>query len=161
MERPVLILMEKMMEIVFKMPRAAVTAILALAVLVTACGGSPAATNTAPAPTTAPTVQAPAPNAVIQVRDLSTEFKTDPKGAEAKYKGKEIVIEGTVKDTKLQFGAPTVFLRESEDLPGIRCFFYDASTDTKDLKEGQKIKVKGTIDNGDNVTITASKCSLA
>jgi hypothetical protein len=145
------------MNSLFKLPRAMVIGVFALIMFTSACSSPAAApTNTAAAPTAAP-----ASDAVIQLSDLSEEFKADPKGAEAKYKGKALVIEGTVKDTKPQFSTPTVFLRESEDLPGIRCFFDDASTATKDLKEGQKIKVKATIANGDNVTITGQACSLA
>jgi hypothetical protein len=129
---------------------------------VTAVGTAPTSimpTIASPAPATSAATEA-ASSDVIDAKVLAQAYVTDAKAADAIYKGKTLTVRGVVSNIKMQFGAPTILLRETENETGVGCWFPEGSTDTETMTVGQTVTVKGTLNQGDATLVTMQNCAV-
>ncbi len=99
----------------------------------------------------------PTPDFTLGAVDLAKEYETDAMAADLKYKGKWLLLEGTVSDITLGHpGEVTVFLEGFNKDPqksilghSARCLVHnDDKAKSLDLTKGQKVKFKGECNGG-------------
>lgn len=89
---------------------------------------------------------------------LIKEFSTDEATASKKYVDKVLLVDGKVSEVNLT--SATVFLESTDPLTGVTCSFYrDESLQLKDLKVGDRVKVKGKC-TGKLSDVVLNNCSL-
>jgi hypothetical protein len=82
----------------------------------------------------------------IAAEDLFDEYQKDKNAADGKYKGKTIVVRGTVDTTKVGTGNPYITLKTSSLILRVQCIFSGRDSDTvSGLEKGQTVRVKGTV----------------
>ena len=99
----------------------------------------------------------PPPDFTLGAVDLAKEYETDAKAADLKYKGKWLLLEGTVSDITLGFADEvTVILEGFNKDPqksilghSARCLVHkDERAKAINLTKGQKVKFKGECNGG-------------
>jgi hypothetical protein len=95
--------------------------------------------------------------AVIQAKDLLTEFSADASKANAKYlsddgNSKVIVVIGKVRSIAMnQRNEKVVLLKDASSKAGVSCTFTQTtSKEVEDIQVGDTIKVKGAIAAGNS-----------
>ena len=80
----------------------------------------------------------------ISSEELVSSFMVDERSANSMYRGKVIEVEGIVKDVTFLNNRNTVFLYGDNKYSSVICdMFPNQESEIKDLKKGQKIKIKG------------------
>lgn len=82
---------------------------------------------------------------LVSSKALANDFKENPQLGNRKYRGKVLLVEGTIaeyyRNKKQEI---SVVLREKNQTVGVKCNLIRSSKQiTKPLKYGQKIKIKG------------------
>jgi len=81
----------------------------------------------------------------ISAKVLSKDYKANPQAGNRKYRGKVLLVEGTINEyyrNKKQ--EISIILRDKNQPTGVKCNLIRSSKQiTKPLKYGQKIKIKG------------------
>jgi len=87
------------------------------------------------------------PEITVKASVLSAEYQENEVAADLKYKGKVLLVTGTVDDIGKDItDSIYVSLSDGEEysLSGVQCFFADSQTSVAaDLKKGQNISIKG------------------
>ncbi len=111
----------------------------------------------------------------ISVSDLVTEFLHDAPGSNIKYlsddgDGKIIIVTGDVESSSVDLNNQTVILLKNKgDSAGVSCTFTaETNNQAANLKEGQKVSIKGVIragaaydsDLGFYEDVILEKCSI-
>lgn len=82
----------------------------------------------------------------IAAEDLFDEFQKDKDAAESKYKGKVIVVRGTVDTTKTEGTSPYITMKTSSLILRVQCIFPKSETSAvSGLSKGQTIRVRGKV----------------
>jgi hypothetical protein len=105
----------------------------------------------------------PDPAMAVTASQLAQDYAKDAKAADQKYKGKYLIVEGTIAEVTAN--KPDALLRRNIILEGDKPLVIDASLPTADprpvakLAKGQKVKVKGECQGlmGDKVTLLYTK----
>jgi hypothetical protein len=96
----------------------------------------------------------------VNAKELYDEYKANEVAADQKYKGKVVIVAGTVKDIRKDLmDRPYILIGESE-LLGIRCTFVSKdSSPIAHLQKGQRVSVKGKV-SGKVMDVMLKECSL-
>lgn len=111
---------------------AAPVAVTATSAAAPTAGPRPTATPEPPVPTTA----------IIEA------YEADQAAADARYKGKTLIMVGKVTNINDVFGTLALLLRDSADDIGLQCYLTD-SADAQKVAAGQTITIEGTITGGE------------
>ncbi len=95
----------------------------------------------------------------LEAKALVESFEMHEDSANLRYLDKIVLVEGKVTTISEKEEVTTVYLKEDEDLTGVLCSFNPGSIDTKSLKVGDKIKVKG-ICSGYLLDVVLNRCSV-
>lgn len=93
---------------------------------------------------------APVKPVTVSAYDLMAAYKANGVAADEKYKGKTLIIEGTVESIdKDIMDTPYVALRGSSDeysMESVQCMFEEDASKLGSLKKGQKVRIQGQVD---------------
>lgn len=82
----------------------------------------------------------------IAAEDLFDEFQKDKNAAESKYKGKTIVVRGTVDTSKTDSTNPYITMKTSSMILRVQCIFPKSDTSTvSGLTKDQTVRVRGKV----------------
>lgn len=112
-----------------------------VAVTATSVAASAAAPTAGPRPTATPEPPVPT-TAIIEA------YEADQAAADARYKGKTLIMVGKVTNINDVFGTLALLLRDSADDIGLQCYLTD-SADAQKVAVGQTITIEGTITGGE------------
>jgi hypothetical protein len=88
----------------------------------------------------------PAAPGEISAEDLFAEYQQDKDAADRKYKGKVIVVSGTVDTIKAETGNPYITMKTSSLILRVQCIFKSAdSSAVGGLTKGQTVHVRGKV----------------
>lgn len=96
---------------------------------------------------------------------LCSEYESNEVAADAKYKGKTVLLTGAIRDIRksLRDKKPYIVIGGSGFLEGVQCFFVQESSVAR-LSKGQQVKVKGTVQGKAEANslfyIVVDNCSL-
>ena len=120
-------------------------ALLVLVFVVLGCGrmrkssSSPSNQGSSPA-------SRPAAPGEIAAEDLFNEYQQDKDAAESKYKGKTIVVRGTVDTMKSETGNPYITMKTSSLILRVQCIFPKSEASAVSaLTKGQSVRVRGRV----------------
>jgi hypothetical protein len=83
--------------------------------------------------------------AKISAEDLYKSFQSNEVAAADRYKGKTLIVSGTLGNMGEAMGSTYVFLVDDHQTPMVECFFPDEQKDSLSrLKKGQTMSIKGT-----------------
>lgn len=99
---------------------------------------------------------------ILSASEFYKEYSNDEAASNAKYLEKVIAVEGVVFEIQLENeDEPTIALSTAEADITVRCGFKkELLEDVKNLKVGDKIKIKGKCDGMDMFGIVMTQCSL-
>lgn len=80
----------------------------------------------------------------IRSTEIIKAFDEDVKAANAKYKGKTILVSGKITNINDVVGVKALFLRDSEKEPGLQTYLED-NDDAKKVKVGDEVIVRGKV----------------
>jgi RecJ-like exonuclease len=81
----------------------------------------------------------------ISAEDLYKAYESNEVAAADLYKGKTLIVSGTLGNIGEAMGSRYVFLVDDHQSPVVECFFADDQKDSLSrLKKGQTVSVKGT-----------------
>jgi len=96
----------------------------------------------------------------VSADTLFSTYRANEVAADSKYKGKAVIVDGTVQDIAKDFlGSPYVIIGSSGVLSGVQCMFPKSDTSLGRLSKGQRITVRGEV-NGKMVNVLLHNCSL-
>lgn len=87
----------------------------------------------------------------IRSTELIDAFKKDKDAANAKYKGKTILISGKITNINDVFGTKALNLRDSEGVMGLQTYL-ENNDDVKKVKVGDEVIVRGKV-RGDGTDV--------
>lgn len=87
----------------------------------------------------------------IRSTELIEIFRSDKNAANAKYKGKTILISGKITNINDVFGTMALNLRDSENAIGLQCYLAD-NDDVKKVAVGQEVVIRGKV-RGDGTDV--------
>lgn len=90
---------------------------------------------------------------------LVQNFEANEDSANARYLNKIISISGNVDNVKENDDNITVYLKNPDDLSGVRCSFDKTAIDPVSVKPGDKVKIKG-ICSGYLLDVVLNKCAI-
>ena len=98
-----------------------------------------------------------APDYILSADQLYQEYENNEVAADNKYKGKIVLISGTIQDIGKDF--MSAYIRIGSDLYlGVRCSFSEEASVAR-LSKGQRVRVKGEV-SGKGVNVLVKNCSL-
>lgn len=93
-----------------------------------------------------PTSSAPVSADEIAAEDLFAEYQKDKDAADSKYKGKTIVVRGTVDTSKVDSTNPYITMKTSSTILRVQCIFPKSdSSAVSGLSKGQSVRVRGKV----------------
>jgi hypothetical protein len=120
-------------------------ALALLVIVVLGCGRS-RKTSTANSNQNSPASSAPMSADEISAEDLFAEYQKDKDAADNKYKGKVIVVRGTVDTSKVDSTNPYITLKTSSLILRVQCIFSKSDSSTvSGLTKGQTVRVRGKV----------------
>lgn len=87
----------------------------------------------------------------VRSTELVDAFKKDKDAANAKYKGKTILISGKITNINDVFGTKALNLRDSESAMGLQTYL-ENNDDVKKVKVGDEVIVRGKV-RGDGTDV--------
>lgn len=87
----------------------------------------------------------------VRSTELIDAFKKDKDAANAKYKGKTILISGKITNINDVFGVKALNLRDSESVMGLQTYL-ENNNDVDKVKVGDEVTVRGKV-RGDNTDV--------
>ena len=82
----------------------------------------------------------------IAAEDLFAEYQQDKEAADSKYRGKVIVVRGTVDTTKTEGTSPYITMKTSSLILRVQCIFPKSDTSAvSGLTKGQTVRVRGKV----------------
>ncbi len=102
-----------------------------------------------------------APDYVISANRLYQEYEYNEVSANYKYKGKIVLVSGTMQDIGNDlFGDPYIVIGGSGFLDGVQCSFNKSETlSIARLFKGQNVRIKGEV-SGKLGNVQVKNCSL-
>jgi hypothetical protein len=97
---------------------------------------------------------------ILQINsiDLISVYLTNEVDADAKYKGRQAQIEGTIESINIILGQTSISLSGS-DFNFVICYLKDKN-DASGLSKGQNIKIEGIIDGYGIGSVTVNNCKV-
>ena len=95
----------------------------------------------------------------ITSKALMKEYRDDQAAADAKYKGKTMLVTGRVDVIGKVFGTPYLLLRDNGNESGFQCYFDHQKEDPTKVKVGDQVTLRARIRGGN--TDIGDDCSLA
>ena len=97
----------------------------------------------------------------VSATQLYADYEANEIAADQKYKGKVLVVSGTIGDIAKDIADDIYVTLKGDDVIGdVQCFFSEAHTSTAaQLQKGQKITVKGKCD-GKMMNVILRGCSV-
>ena len=99
-------------------------------------------------PLRASTTASVVPQLPVPTTAIIEAYEADQAAADARYKGKTLIMVGKVTNINDVFGTLALLLRDSADDIGLQCYLTD-SADAQKVAVGQTITVEGTITGGE------------
>jgi len=105
--------------------------------------------------------EATQPAIQVSATQLYADYEANEIAADQKYKGKVLVVSGTIGDIAKDIADDIYVTLKGDDVIGdVQCFFSEAHTSTAaQLQKGQKITVKGKCD-GKMMNVILRGCSV-
>jgi hypothetical protein len=107
-------------------------------------------------------VKAQSARYTVTADQLASEYKSNEVAADAKYKGKVVIVSGTVQDIgKDVMDDAYIIIGGEKLLDSVQCFFTEGQqSSVARLSKGQHVRVKGEVGGKMIVNILVSKCTL-
>ena len=98
----------------------------------------------------------------LSADQLAREYENNEVAADAKYKGKIVIVSGTIQDIgKDVMDEPYIIIGGSGFLDGVQCFFTESEeSSVAHLSKGQRVSVKGEVSGKIIGNVLVKKCSL-
>ena len=97
----------------------------------------------------------------VSATDLMRAYKENKIAADAKYKGKRFVVQGTIIDFGSINAGPYVALEAGEMIADVRCIFLSRDTSSlSSLRKGQSIRIEGIGDGELMGFVSLKNCSI-
>lgn len=92
-------------------------------------------------------VQSQAPSYVLSANELYREYENNEVAADSKYKGKVVMVSGTIQDIgKDILDEAYIIIGGTGFLDGVQCFFTESQLSAiSGLSKGQHVTVKGEV----------------
>ena len=88
------------------------------------------------------------------------EYVDNKIGADMKYKGKTLIVNGTINNISKALGTPYITLKTDELIYSVQCSFSRGDeASLADLRKGQSIRIKGRCD-GALGNVGLKNCSI-
>jgi|SRR6185436_1193187 len=82
----------------------------------------------------------------IEAEDLFSEYQANKDAADTRYRGKTIVVRGTVDTTKAEGTSPYITMKTSSLILRVQCIFPKSDTAAvSGLSKGQTVRVRGKV----------------
>lgn len=106
-------------------------------------------------------IQSKAPAYTVTAKSLFAEYKANEVAADAKYKGKVVIVSGVIQDIGKDIADQAYIVIGGEGfLDGVQCTFTESqNASVARLSKGQKVTVKGEV-QGKMGNVQMSNCSL-
>jgi tRNA(Ile2) C34 agmatinyltransferase TiaS len=106
-------------------------------------------------------VQSKVTSYILSANQLYHEYDSNEVAADVKYKGKVVIVSGTVQDIgKDIMGDAYIVIGGEGFLDGVQCMFTKGEqSSVSRLSKGQQVKVKGEV-SGKTGNVIVNKCSL-
>lgn len=106
-------------------------------------------------------VQSQAPSYTLSANQLYNEYNSNEVAADSKYKGKVVIVTGTIQDIGKDFMDDAYIVIGGDGfLDGVQCTFTKGEqSSVARLSKGQSVRVKGEV-AGKMGNVLVNKCSL-
>jgi hypothetical protein len=106
-------------------------------------------------------VQSQAPSYTLSANQLYSEYNSNEVAADSKYKGKVVIVTGTIQDIgKDIMDDAYIVIGGGGFLDGVQCTFTKGEqSSVARLSKGQQVRVKGEV-SGKMGNVLVNKCSL-
>ena len=107
-------------------------------------------------------VQSKAPSYTLSANQLYEEYESNEVAADAKYKGKIVIVSGKIQDIGKDItDEPYIVIGGEGFLDGVRCSFAKSQEPSiASLSKGQNVKVKGEVSRKGISKVLLRNCSL-
>ncbi len=96
----------------------------------------------------------------IPAARIVRDYQEDEKAADARYRGRRVILEGRVTNINDVFGTQALMVRDSESEPGLQCYLARAE-DARKVKVGDTVTLQGKIRGGElGAFMVVDDCAL-